>query len=191
MTSYTDIDIDLADRQSLLKLVEYRKAILEDGSPHLSGIYATEIPHTPISMCATINYKEAEERGYFKIDLLNNSIYNEIKSEDHLECLMNKDPEWGLLEHSEFVDMVFQIRGHTEVLKKLKPKNIEQLAAALAIIRPGKKHLLDNSWDEIMKEVWTPTTDGSYFYKKAHAISYAVAVVVHMNLVCERLLQVP
>ena len=38
-----------------------------------------------------------------------------------------------------------------------------------------------------MKEVWTKPSNGDYYFKKAHAISYAVAVVVHMNLICENL----
>jgi len=35
--------------------------------------------------------------------------------------------------------------------------------------------------------VWVAPTDGSYYFKKAHAIAYAVRVVVHMNLLCEQL----
>ena len=38
-----------------------------------------------------------------------------------------------------------------------------------------------------MEEVWQKPEDGSYYFKKAHAVSYAVAVVVHMNLLCEEL----
>ena len=34
-----------------------------------------------------------------------------------------------------------------------------------------------------MKEVWVKPTDGSYFFKKSHAIAYAQAVVVQMNLI--------
>lgn len=186
MPKYGDIDIDFADKSSVLKLLDHRVAILEDGSAHQSGVYVTDIPYDPITNHATINYKEAEDRGYFKIDFLNNSIYREVKSEEHLLELMDREPVWELLEHKEFVDMVFQIKGHSDVMAKLKPKSIEQLAAALAVIRPGKKHLIDKTWDQIMAEIWEPTDDGSYFYKKSHAISYAVAVVVHMNLICEQ-----
>ena len=38
-----------------------------------------------------------------------------------------------------------------------------------------------------MKQVWTKPKDGSYFFKKAHAVAYAHAIVVHMNLICEQL----
>ena len=39
--------------------------------------------------------------------------------------------------------------------------------------------------NDIFQEVWTKPTDGQYYFKKAHAFSYAMAVVVHMNLICE------
>jgi hypothetical protein len=38
-----------------------------------------------------------------------------------------------------------------------------------------------------MKQVWVKPSDGSYFFKKAHAVAYAHAIVVHMNLICEQL----
>ena len=67
-------------------------------------------------------------------------------------------------------------------MSKLKPKTIEQLAAVLAIIRPAKRNLMYKEWHEIMKEVWIKPTDGSYFFKKSHAVAYAQAIVVQMNL---------
>jgi hypothetical protein len=69
----------------------------------------------------------------------------------------------------------------------MQPTTIEQLAAVLAVIRPAKRHLVNETWETVLKEVWTKPEDGSYYFKKAHAISYAVAVVVHMNLICENL----
>ena len=54
----------------------------------------------------------------------------------------------------------------------------------LAIIRPGKKHLMGKSWSEISKTVWDKGTDG-YVFKKSHAISYSWLVAVHMNLLRE------
>ena len=35
---------------------------------------------------------------------------------------------------------------------------------------------------DILKEVWIKPTDGSYFFKKSHAVAYAQAIVVQMNL---------
>jgi DNA polymerase III alpha subunit len=67
----------------------------------------------------------------------------------------------------------------------MKPKSIEQLAAVLAIIRPAKKNLLGKSWDEVLEQVWQKPTTDEYYFKKSHAIAYATAIVVQMNLICE------
>jgi len=147
----------------------------------------TECPHNPVDNLSTIDYKSAEERGYFKLDFLNVSIYKDVRDETHLMSLMRKEPLWELLEHKDFVDQVFHLSGHDSLLKQLKPTSVEQLAATLAIIRPAKRHLENETWDNIMKQVWTKPKDGSYFFKKAHAVAYAHAIVVHMNLICEQL----
>lgn len=183
-----DIDIDFADRNIILENLEYRIACLEDGRKHNTGIYVTEIPHNPINLLATIDYKQAESRGYFKLDFLNVSIYKHIKDEEHLDNLIKKDPLWELLEYAEFTDQLFHLSGYSELCKKLKPTSIEQLAAVLAIIRPSKRFLEDKDWDIIEEEIWKKPTDGSYYFKKAHAISYAVAVVVHMNILQEQII---
>lgn len=182
-----DIDIDFADRTAVLEKFKHRIAKLDTGKKHNTGIYFTEIPHNPVDGISTINYEEAENRGYFKIDFLNVSIYKDIQSEEHLNMLIKKAPIWELLLEKDFVDQLFHVNGHAEILKKLQPTNIEQLAAVLAIIRPAKRYLLNYAWKDILDQVWQKPKDDSYFFKKSHATSYAVAVVVHMNLICERL----
>ena len=182
-----DIDIDFADRDDILSLINHRVAKLDTGKKHNTGVYVTEIPHNPVDNLSTINYKDAEDRGYFKLDFLNVSIYKDIKDESHLQTLMERKPIWELLEHQDFVDQVFHLSGHSKLLKLLKPTSVEHLAATLAIIRPAKRHLANESWQTIMKEVWKKPTDGEYYFKKAHAVAYPVSVIVHMNLLCEQL----
>jgi DNA polymerase III alpha subunit len=65
------------------------------------------------------------------------------------------------------------------------PKNVEQLAMILAMIRPGKRYLVGNTWDVIEKEVWEQTDD--YFFKKSHAVGYAMVILVQLNLIVDRL----
>jgi hypothetical protein len=182
-----DIDIDFADRDIILDKLNHRIAKLDTGKKHNTGVYFTEIPHNPVDNLATIDYDEAEERKYFKIDFLNVFIYKQVKDEDHLVKLMSKEPLWDLLTESEFSNQLFHVGEHSTLLKKLSPKSIQQLAATLAIIRPAKRHLENETWDNIMKQVWVKPSDGSYFFKKAHAVAYAHAIVVHMNLICEQL----
>jgi len=182
-----DIDIDFADRDIVLSKIQHRVAKLDTGKKHNTGIYTTEIPHNPVDNLSTIDYKTAEDRGYFKLDFLNVNIYKDVKDEAHLQKLMEQEPLWELLQHEEFVDQLFHLNGHGTVVKKLCPTSVEQLAAVLAMIRPAKRHLIEKTWTEIMKEVWTKPENDEYYFKKAHAVSYAMAVVVHMNLLVEQL----
>jgi len=182
-----DIDIDFGDRDILLSHIQHRVAKLDSGKKHNTGVYATEIPHNPVDKLSTIEHKAADDRGYFKLDFLNVSIYKDVKNEQHLTELMERTPLWQLLEHKDFVDKVFHLSGHDKLLQQLKPTSVEQLAATLAIIRPAKRHLANQSWEEINKEVWVKPTNGDYFFKKAHAFAYAMSVIVHMNLLCEML----
>mgnify|MGYP000308830603 FL=1 len=180
-----DIDIDFADRSVILDKIEHRVAKLDTGKKHNTGVYVTEIPHNPVDKLSTIDYDTAEDRGYFKLDFLNVSLYKDIKDEEHLLRLMKKEPMWELLQHEEFTDQLFHLNGHGTVVKKLCPTSVEQLASVLAIIRPAKRHLVNKTWNEIEKQVWVKPSDGSYYFKKAHAIAYAHAIVVQMNLLCE------
>jgi DNA polymerase III alpha subunit len=90
-----------------------------------------------------------------------------------------------LLEQREFSDMLFHVNGHHGVLYEMKPTNILQLAAVLAMIRPAKRHLIGKTWDEVNADVWVKPEGDEYYFKKAHAVAYAHVIVVQMNLICE------
>ena len=147
-----DIDIDFADRSIVLDKIQHRVAKLDTGKKHNTGVYVTECPHNPVDNLSTIDYKTAEERGYFKLDFLNVSIYNDVKDEAHLQELMEKEPQWDLLEHDDFTNLLFHVSGHGEILRTLQPDSIEKLAAVLAIIRPAKRYLLNKDWQTILNE---------------------------------------
>ena len=66
------------------------------------------------------------------------------------------------------------------------PKNTEQLAQLLAVIRPAKAHLRGKSWEEIEKTVWESPNDNRYHFKKAHAIAFSILIQVQMNLLEEK-----
>ena len=181
-----DVDIDFFDRDKILKLFDHTPAVMiKEGvhEKHKTGVYFHQIPTNPISNYSSIDYKKAEERGYFKIDLLNVNIYKDIKSEQELVELMIQEPDWDMLKDPKTVENLFHLNGHYNIVSKLEPKTIEQLAAVLAIIRPAKRGLMYKDWTNIIKEVWTKPTDGSYFFKKSHAVAYAQAIVVQMNLI--------
>lgn len=183
-----DIDIDFTDRSEALKLFKHIRASRKEENSlvaHNTGIYFHSVPVDARSNLCSIPYQEAEDQGFFKIDFLNVGLYKGIKNEEHLTTLMNTEPLWDLLEQDEFINLLFHINGHGNILRQMKPKSIEQLAAVLAVIRPAKRNLIGKSWDEVMKEVWIKPTNDEYYFKKSHATAYAVAIIVQMNLICE------
>lgn len=183
-----DIDIDFADRTRALTLFNHVKASrLEDGRlvPHNTGVYFHTVPVNAKTNLSAIPYEAADEAGYFKIDFLNVSLYKDVRDEAHLIQLMNTEPLWDLLEQDDFVNLLFHVNGHGSILRQMKPVNIEQLGAVLAMIRPAKRYLIGKDWITVMKEVWTKPANNEYYFKKAHAIAYAVAITVQMNLICE------
>ena len=185
----TDIDIDVKDRDVLLeKLKHIPASIIQNGEikKHNTGVYFTDIPVHPFTNTANIDYKQAEDRGYFKLDILNVGVYEKVKDEKHLQQLINQEPDWSLLEHKEIVEQLFHIHNHYDIVSKLKPKSVEQLAAVLAVIRPAKRSLLNATWPEIESNVWVKPNDDSYYFKKSHAIGYALAICVQMNLMSNR-----
>ena len=188
-----DIDLDFADRTEILSKIKHIPAMrLENGVPkkHASGVYCHSIPFNPLTGISTIDYKSADERGYFKIDFLNVNAYQEVKNEEHLKELVSTDPIWDLLHEKEICDKLVHINGYHELIKELNPRSIEELAIVMALIRPGKKHLLpickEQGFDAIKKDIWTKTDD-AYSFKKAHAIAYSHLVVMQLNLICQKL----
>lgn len=188
----TDIDIDVIDRDTVLTHFQHITASIKKGdnwTKHNSGVYLQPIPYDPISGLSAIEYKEAEERGYFKLDFLNNSLYEGVRDEKHLDALIDKEPLWDLLQHEDIVKNLAHVHNHIDVLKVMKPKSIVELAEVLAVIRPAKRHLLNESKSKISELVWQKPEDGTYYFKKAHAIAYAVSIVVQLNLFCEQVEQ--
>lgn len=189
MKRTTDIDIDFYDRDQILRLVTHVPATMisdNTSKKHTSGAYFTNIPTDPITAMSAIDYKTAEQRGYFKIDFLNNSVYAGIRDEQHLTNLMSQEPLWELLTEREIVDQLVHIHSHYDIVARLKPTSVMQLAAVIAIIRPAKRYLATRTWEQIMKEVWVRPTDDTYFFKKSHSVSYAMSIVVQLNLICEQ-----
>lgn len=181
-----DIDIDMPNRDELLKLIQHVPARLDVNGKirrHNSGIYVTEIPTDPVHDCAAIDYESAEQRGYFKIDLLNMSVYSLVNSPEHYEQMLNTEPPWSRLwTDGPWASQLVHVGNYTDLLKKMKPDSIPRMAAFISIIRPGKAHLQNRAWSEVFASVWDGDESRGYTFKKSHAISYAALVALHMNL---------
>jgi hypothetical protein len=181
-----DIDIDLADRNQLLQLIDAVPARQQHQGQvrrHNSGVYVTDIPTDPVNDCAAIDYETAETLGYFKIDLLNMSVYQLVRSPEHYESVLNQEPDWPRLwTNTEWAKQLVHIGNYTELLNVMKPDSIPRMAAFISIIRPGKAHLQNKPWPEVFASVWDGDNSKGFVFKKSHAISYAMLVKLHMNL---------
>lgn len=180
-----DIDIDMADRSQLLDLIPHVAATIhQDGDikKHNTGVYFQNIPQDPLSGWCDLDYREAGDQGYFKVDFLNNTVYREVQSPEHLDRLCATEPDWSLLEYPEIVGQLYHINQHYDIVNMYKPRSVEQLAQVLALIRPAKRHLVGQPFDRIQDEIWQKPTDGEYYFKRSHATAFAMVIVVQMNL---------
>ena len=186
----SDIDIDFANRDDVLAVVNAIPAsIIRNGElvKHNTGVYVTDIPVDPFTGQASLDYNDAEARGYFKLDFLNVNLYKQVKSEQHLVELM-REPDWAKLYDPSICAQLIHINNHYDTLLKMPEPvdTIARLAMFLAIIRPAKRHLIGKTWKEVAADVWTKPDDDSYYFKKAHAVSYSQLVAVNLNLLCEQ-----
>jgi hypothetical protein len=182
-----DIDIDLADRQVLLSLIQHVPARqkLNDSKIkiHNSGIYVTDIPQDPVNRCSAIEYEAAEQRGYFKIDLLNMSVYQLIHNSVHYKHMLSQEPNWSRLwTDSNWAEKLIHVGNYTDLLKSMKPDSIARMAAFISVIRPGKAHLQNKDWKTVFESVWDGDGSQGYTFKHSHAIGYSTLVALHMNL---------
>lgn len=183
----SDIDIDFGDRDKILSLLKHTPAsiIKEDKlTKHNTGVYFTAIPLDPFTGQSSIDYQAAEDLGYLKLDFLNVSIYNRVNNEEHLLQLMQQEPDWTKLYEREFCEQLIHIGNHYDTLIKMPEavNTIPRLAMFLAVIRPAKRHLIGKPWREVSETIWDKPEDGSYAFKKSHAVAYANLVAVNMNL---------
>lgn len=184
----SDIDIDFSNRDDILQHIKHIPAAMRNVKPirkHATGIYVTDIPYDALNDIANIDYTEAEERGYIKLDFLNVHVYNNVRDETHLVELM-REPNWSKLKEKDFVERLIHLSNHYNSLCKMPEPidSIPRLAMFLAVIRPAKKHLIGLPWKDVAKTVWDKDADG-YVFKKSHSLAYSQLVAVHMNLLEE------
>lgn len=188
----TDVDIDVFGRDKILQGLEcvYGRIDRADDKfeKHPTGVYFQNLPRDPTTNISTVDHRIANDYGYFKIDFLNVNMYEGIKNEEHLIALMEKDPPWDFFEYEEITDKLFHLKGYGYLLQKFKPQSVEDLAMILAMIRPAKAYLQSETWDTVRKEIWDKDLDRTdYSFKRQHAVSYGLAIIVNLNLLIEGL----
>ncbi len=184
----SDIDIDFADRDQILALLDVTpSSIIRDGKliRHNTGVHPTSIPVDPFTGYASLDYNDAEARGYVKLDFLNVNLYKQVRDERHLVELM-QEPDWTKLYDPTICAQLIHVNNHYDTLLKMPEPvdTVARLAMFLAVIRPAKRHLIGRPWKDVSATIWDKV-EGEYAFKKSHAVAYAQLVVVNLNLLCE------
>lgn len=183
----TDIDIDFVDRAPALAdlqhvvAVQYRNGQRER---HISGVYFQDIPIDPLDGMAVWGHEVAADKGYFKIDCLNNLIYLGVRDEAHLIDLLVREPPWDRFLQRAVVSELAHLSQHFAVVEQIKPQSILDVAICLALVRPGKRYLIGRPRDQIDAEIWQKTD--KFYFKKSHAVAYAASLIMQLNLMVEQ-----
>lgn len=183
-----DIDIDFkTDFDPLTYFPEATKASMvknDELIKHPAGAYFQTIPSDKITNLAAIPYEEAEKLGYIKIDFLHLSILDYFDNKQQIRKLIKKEPDWKLLQDPTIVSKLFQVHRHYQLLAQIKPKSVQELADCIALIRPGKRHLVQaykKAPDIVRNELYRKPIEG-YYFKRSHAIAYALTIVLQLHL---------
>ena len=185
-----DIDIDVPSSFKITDEFQeaVRASIYKDGklSPHPCGAYFQNVPVDPLSGLAAIPYSQIEELDAQKIDFLHVHVYDHFTSKDEIRALLQCEPDWNILQIPSIVDKLFQISKHYQLISRLKPTSILELADCLALIRPQKRYLVDlyiKNQDKARSMLYTQDEGTSYSFKKGHALSYAMVIVLQLHLI--------
>ena len=78
--------------------------------------------------------------------------------------------------------VITDINNYFDLLQKWKPETIDELAMFLAVIRPNKSYLINTyDFNKIKDIIWIKEENKGYFFKKSHAIAYAVLITLMMR----------
>lgn len=182
-----DIDIDVTPKfkpEKIFKVVNASIVEKDELKKHNVGIYFQSIPVDKVTGYAAIPYKEANDHGFFKIDMLPLHILENFDSKDEIRQLLKIDPDWTMLEDPEVVEKLFHLSKHYDTIQKIQPRSVSDLADCLAIIRPNKIKLADKylkNKKAIIKELYTKRDPSDL--RKSHAIPYALLIVLQLHLI--------
>lgn len=161
-------------------------------NPHPSGYFlpskdllGLDVPVDPITGLAAIDSEEAEDVGYFKVDLLTNTVYDKFRSKQEvLDSMDFSNFDWSVFMKKEVVEKLPHIGKHFSIVRQLQPRSVDDLADILALIRPGKIDLYDDylkDRERTRKRLYKKPSNGGMYFKRSHAIAYAIMILVSLN----------
>lgn len=188
MKHYADIDIDTTSDfipKTIFPECVYASRVMNDELlKHPVGVHFQNIPIDPVTKLSAIPYNHISDHGYFKIDMLHVSVLDQFACKQDIKKLLKKQPDWSILLDSSHTHKLFQLNKHYDLLTKVKPKSIMELADCIALIRPGKMKLLNKyiANKNFIRPILYQKQSSSD-YKKSHAVAYAHIVVLQLHLI--------
>lgn len=182
-----DIDIDLKTNFDPNEIFDIVNASMEENGTlrkHPAGVYFQKVPVDVETGLSAIPYKHTEDMGFLKIDFLHLSLLDDFKNKKQIRELVNREPDWSLLESEDIVKQLFHIGNHFDVVSQVKPQSVLELSDILALIRPGKRDLLELYLDDpvsIRPELYTKRINSDM--RKSHTIPYALLIVLQLHLI--------
>ena len=152
---------------------------------HNCGIYFQDVPVDPQTGVAAAPFKLAEELGCFKIDFLPLHALNMFESRDDMLALLEVEPDWNLLLIPSVIPTLFQLGKQADIVGQLKPRSLLELADTLALVRPKKQYMIPyylKDKVQCRKLLYARDETDHTSFKKAHAIAYAMIVVLQLHL---------
>lgn len=185
-----DVDIDLPSTVQKGDLGFTQAMIYNEKtqtiSPHPSGYYFEEVPVDPVTSLCSFDYEWGDSNGFMKVDLLTNRVYDQFKTKkDVLDAIEEDNVDWSLFQKREIVEKLPHLGKHFETVRDLSPKSIEDVADILALIRPAKRELIPEyklDKKRIRRKLYLRPRDNSIYFKKSHAISYALMIVCYLTV---------
>lgn len=191
-----DIDIDVPTKVKATDLFDNTipASLNEKGrlKKHNVGYYFQNIPVDEETGLSAITYDTAEKFNFFKIDIIPLKLLDDFESKDELRELMHTEPTWELFEQRKIVEKLFHIHNSFDVIHKIKPRSIMELADCLALIRPNKiklinKYIKARDKTEIRKALYHKEDPSDL--RKSHALPYAYLIIAQLNLIERELLK--
>lgn len=182
-----DIDIDVAggfDREGLGTRAMVYNEEQEKILPHPSGIYVEPVPVDEMTGLCAFDHRYGDEQGYLKVDILTNTTYDRFGSKADLLQSAEQEPDWSMLLDPDVVSRLPHVGKHLDVLQAVSPRSVEALADVLALIRPGKIHLLEAYLahpESVRLQLYRRAANGKPYFKRSHAIPYALMIVSVLN----------
>ena len=182
-----DIDVSKLQRSKVIELfgntiVCASNVVEGELLPHQVGTYFQNIPRDKMTGLAAIPYKKTNEYGYFKIDILPLELLDVFNNKSEITRILKIPPNWKLLEDEIFVQKLFHIYKHFDLVSKVKPTSILEMADILALIRPEKIKLIDKYLNDKTNTRHKLYEKEGNSMRKSHAIPYAMLVIVNMYL---------